>query len=169
MKHLSVLLINVIIISTLSAQTLSKIKSPPADAIESKKAVYLNTIDPATTSITFKIIKLSTGDRLQIIGIVKNIGGKNFRSNSNQQHIQLWENYASDNKKMVKQIPFTNLNSNEDIKIIYERAAFKPGNEFPPDYQVFIVYDPDIFIDNNLNNDDANLNNNSIIKNPKSK
>jgi hypothetical protein len=168
MKYLSILFMNVILVSALSAQIKSKIRNTTADPIESNKAIYLNTIDPATTSIIFKIIKLRTGDRLQIIGVVKNIGGKNFRSNSNQQNIQLWENYSSENKKMVKQIPFTNLNSNEETKIIYERAAFKPGNEFPPDYQIFIVYDPDIFIDNNINNDDANLNNNSLTKNPKS-
>lgn len=151
-----------------NAQVTKKATTLPNQTLDSKKAIYLNTIDPAVTSIEFKTIKRNTGDILRITGKVKNIGGKNYTSNANQQLIQLWEINSTADKKMVKTLPFTNLNSNQEISIVHERPAFKNSNEFPPDYEVIITYDPDIFIDNNKNNDDANAKNNSLRKNPKS-
>ncbi|WP_461044362.1 hypothetical protein [Spirosoma harenae] len=50
---------------------------------------------------------------------------------------------------------------------MYERPAFKPENEFPPNYRAVIVYEPDILTDNNKNNDDANTENNTLVKNPR--
>jgi hypothetical protein len=140
---------------------------PASQAITSSKDIFLSTIDPAVTKIVFATIKQSSGDKMHITGFVKNIGGKDFKSNANQQIIQLWEIRTPSDKQMLKQLPFTNLNVGQEIKIEYDLPALKPADEFPPDYQVVIVYDPDILIDANKNNDDANNKNNSLLKNPR--
>lgn len=131
------------------------------------KLSYKNTIDPAVTDIQFTTIKKTTGDKLRITGLVKNIGGKNYSSSANQQFIQLWEIRSGTDRRKIKDLAFTNLNAGQEIKIIMELPAIKPGKEFPPDYQVIIVYDPDIYIDANKANDDALSSNNSMTKNPR--
>lgn len=131
------------------------------------KLSYKNTIDPAVTDIKFATIKKTTGDKLKITGVVKNIGGKNFVSGVNQQFIQLWEIRSGVDRRKLKDQAFTNLNAGQEIKISIELPAIKPGKEFPPDYQVVIVYDPDIYIDANKANDDAVSSNNTLTKNPR--
>lgn len=132
-----------------------------------REAIRNNTIDPAVVNLRFWTSKLPSGDKLMVQGIVKNIGGKDFSSGAKQQQIQLWEVSTPSNRKMVKQIEFTSLRAGQEININYERPALKPGDEFPPNYEVLIVYDPDIFSDANTNNDDANMKNNKMSKNPR--
>lgn len=168
MKNLSILALILFYNGYIFAQISSGIKPLPNKAVETQKAIYLNTIDPAVMDISFKTVKRSTGDILRVTGTIKNKGGKHYTSGANQQNIQMWESYSSVNRKMVKQLRFNQLNSNSELQIIYERPAFKNSKEFPPDYMVFIEYDPDIRADNNTNNDDAVLSNNSMTKNPKS-
>lgn len=144
-----------------------KSKLPATNTNTSAAAIFANLIDPAVTGITFTTVKLSTGDKLVIKGTVKNIGGKTFESGSNQQVIQLFEIRTPTNRVMLKQLPFSRLTPGQELKIEHTLPALKPGDEFPPDYQVLIVYDPDIFIDANKNNDDGNLKNNSLSKNPR--
>lgn len=131
------------------------------------KQLYKNTIDPAVTDIKFTTIKKTTGDKLRITGVIKNIGGKNYVSGANQQFIQLWENRSGVDRRKLKDQAFTNLNAGQEIQISIEIPAIKPGKEFPPDYQVILVYDPDIYIDANKSNDDAVSSNNSLTKNPR--
>lgn len=169
MKNCSLVLFSFFFVSFLQAQHNPKVKSENRQIITNSNSVYLNTVDIAVNSIDFKAIKKATGSNFRIIGTVKNIGGKDFISNTNQQSIQLWEIHSDTEKKLVKQIPFKNLKCNEKIKIVFERPAFKIGKEFVPDYQVIIVFDPDIVNDNNTNNDDAILSNNSLIVNPGTK
>jgi hypothetical protein len=123
--------------------------------------------DPAVTNISFRVIKQNTGDRLQIKVEVKNIGLRNYESGANQQNIQLWEEYSATKRTLVKTYPFQNLNSGASISFMYERSAFKASDEFPPQYRAIIVYDPDILMDNNKNNDDPNSKNNELSKNPR--
>lgn len=131
-----------------------------------REAIRLNTIDPAVVNLRFWTSKLPSGDKLMIQGIVKNIGGKDFSSGTKQQ-IQLWEVSTPTSRKMVQQIEFSSLRAGQEISINYERPALKPSDEFPPNYEVLIVYDPDIFSDANPNNDDANMKNNKMSKNPR--
>jgi len=128
---------------------------------------YKNTIDPAVTNISFTTLKKTTGDKLKITGVIKNIGGKNFISGENQQFIQLWEIRSAVDRHKLKDLAFTRLNAGQELKISIELPAIKPGKEFPPDYQILIVYDPDIYIDANKDNDDAVSSNNSLTKNPR--
>lgn len=143
------------------------IPSPTFRPNDGSKLSYKNTIDPAVTDIKFTTIKKTTGDKLRITGVVKNIGGRNFNSGANQQFIQLWEMRSGVDRHKLKDLPFTSLNAGQEIKIILELPALKPGKEFPPDYQVVIVYDPDIYIDDNKTNDDSVSSNNSLTKNPR--
>ncbi|MGB4969594.1 MAG: hypothetical protein WBO31_08695 [Saprospiraceae bacterium] len=169
MKNCSLVLFSFFFVSLLQAQHNPKVKSANRQIITNSNSVYLNTVDIAVNSIDFKAIKKATGSNFRIIGTVKNIGGKDFISNTNQQSIQLCEIHSYTENKLVKQIPFKNLKCNEKIKIVFERPEFKIGKEFVPDYQVIIVFDPDIVNDNNTNNDDAILSNNSLIVNPGTK
>lgn len=141
----------------------------PSQPIGNTKEIIKSLIDPAVTAIEFKTIKRTTGDLMRVTGVVKNIGGKNFVSGVNQQQIQIWENYSSSNRRMVKQLPFVRLNAADELRITFERPAFKNSEEFPPDYEVMIVYDPDIAIDANPANDDARLTNNKLSRNPRSR
>jgi len=145
----------------------AKIPGSVSGAVTTGRDVRVSLIDPAVTKIVFTTIKQTTGDKLRVSGMVKNIGGKDFESGQNQQIIQLWEIITPSNRRMLKQVPFVRLAAGQEIKIEYDLPALKPGNEFPPDYQVLIVYDPDILIDANKNNDDARDANNSLTKNPR--
>ena len=144
-----------------------KSKLPATNPNTSAAAILASLIDPAVTGITFTRLKQSTGDKLVIKGTVKNIGGKTFESGANQQVIQLFEVRTPTNRIMLKQIPFSRLTPGQEIKIDHTIPAFKPSDEFPPDYQVLIVYDPDIYLDANKNNDDGNQKNNVLTKNPR--
>jgi len=141
----------------------------PSKPIDNSLEIIKTMTDPAVVNIEFKTIKRSSGNLLRITGTVKNKGGKNYISGANQQQVQLWENYSSTNRKMVKQLPFNQLLCNQELNIVFERPAFKVSDEFPPDYEVVIVYDPDILMDANQNNDDAVITNNHMTKNPKSR
>lgn len=149
------------------AQTNTKVPVPTSNAVSTRNAINLNTIDPAVVDITFTTVKQNSGDKMRVCGLIKNLGGKNFESGENQQLIQLWEVRSSSDKQKLKEIRFNRLNSGQEIGICHELPALKPGKEFPPDYQVIIVYDPDILSDANKNNDDARSNNNSMTKNPR--
>lgn len=127
----------------------------------------LGSIDPAVTDISFRYLKPTTGDKIQVVVTVKNLGLMNYESGSNQQNVQLWEEYSGSNRKMVKLFPFQNLNASASFSFSYERPVFKPSDEFPPHYKAMIVYEPDILSDNNTKNDDSNAANNSLTKNPR--
>lgn len=153
--------------SLVFSQSTPKLKDPTATVISGVNSGRLNVIDPAVTDIAFTLIKQNSGDKLRITVKIKNLGLKAYESGNNQQNVQLWEEYSSTNRKMVKVFPFQNINGEVSQTFVYERPAFKPSDEFPPNYTAMIVYDPDIKIDNNLNNDDANASNNKLTKNPR--
>lgn len=166
------LLITVVLTSsTVWSQTtitpVNKTVLPVSKAVSTPRDILATLIDPSVTAVTFAHVKLSTGDKLKITGTVKNIGGKAFESGANQQVIQLFEVRSPSNRIMLKQLPFSRLTPGQEIKIEHSIPALKPGDEFPPDYQVLIVYDPDIYMDANKNNDDGNQTNNVLTKNPR--
>lgn len=169
MKKVLFSVILLMIIYGIQGQTTgpANVKLPVSKAVSTANNVNLSVIDPAVTNITFTTIKLASGDKMRVTGIVKNKGGKNYESSENQQVIQLWEVRSSNDKQKLKEISFVRLNAGQELKISVDLPALKPGNEFPPDYQVLIVYDPDILMDANKNNDDANYGNNTLVKNPR--
>ncbi len=126
------------------------------------------TIDLEATSINFSIIKDDdfTGTAT-ITGTVTNIGDANFNSSNGQQAIHLYQRNlgAPAPGDLVGTINFTTLAAGETLTIDYSRpwnSSSPAEGEFPPDYQIVIDYDPDIFIDGNNNNDDENLTNNDL-------
>lgn len=150
-----------------TGQTQPKLTDPTTVAIRGANSGRLGTIDPAIDEIRFSHLKLNTGDKIRVTVTVKNLGLMNYESGSNQQNVQLWEEYSSTNRKMVKLYPFQNLNANASFSFFYERPAFKPSDEFPPHYKAIIVYEPDILSDNNTKNDDFKASNNSMTKHPR--
>jgi len=124
-------------------------------------------IDPAATEIRFEIVRRDsqfTG-RIRITGEVKNIGNKAFQSGPNQAAAYLYQlpPGATSGGTLVAQQPFTDLAVGNALNVSWERdwnSSSPSEGEFPYSYRLLIVYDPDIYMDANKENDDCNGNNN---------
>lgn len=92
--------------------------------------------------------------RVKITAIVKNVGGADYISGSNQQGMQLYVG-----SHLVKNVPFTNLAKGQTKTITYY-MTFSTSNEFPPMIKLYISYDPDIAMDGNPKNDECTYSNN---------
>lgn len=128
----------------------------PHRVLAKPPALKLRRIDPAAVGLGVRVLKKRTafdGDIL-ITGTVKNIGTAPFRSRPHQQEIQLWAD-----KRLVARRKFTALAVGASVQVSF-RTAWRTTNEFPPCYRVVIAYDPDIYLDGNRQNDDANQRNN---------
>ena len=92
--------------------------------------------------------------------MVQNIGTEDYLSDPNQQSVQLWADGV-----MVALTPFEDLVVDEQVTVEEERS-WDTESEFPPveHYQFFVTYDPDILLDENVNNNDCRFSNNSIIR-----
>ena len=104
-----------------------------------------------------------------ITGIVKNIGD-NFSSGSGQQTILLYERSSGTPTtqlgNLVASLAFTTLSPDETLEVSYTRpwnSSSPAEGEFPPEYILIISYDPDLYIDGNVNNDDSNHTNDELI------
>ncbi|MFD2562696.1 hypothetical protein [Aquimarina rubra] len=130
----------------------------------------LGSIDLEATSITFSIVKDEGSDftgTATITGTITNIEEANFNSGTGQQAIRLYQRNlgAPAPGDLVATVNFTNLAAGETLTISYMRpwnSSSPAEGEFPPDYQIILDYDPDIFIDGNENNDDEDLTNNDL-------
>lgn len=121
-------------------------------------------VDPSATKIDFQILSTTSTYRglVKIVGTIKNLGKEAFVSKSGQQIILLYED-----SRIVARKPFINLASGATDMVIFQRnwdASSPAEGEFPPTYKVVISYDPDIFIDGNVKNDDCNQRNNEISR-----
>lgn len=129
-------------------------------------------IDPAATEIRFEIVRRDsqfTG-RIRITGVVKNIGNKAFQSGPNQAAAYLYQlpPGATSGGTLVAQQPFTDLAVGNALNVSWERdwnSSSPNEGEFPNSYRLLIVYDPDIYMDANKENDDCNGNNNQKDRN----
>lgn len=112
----------------------------------------------------FFVLDLVSGSpsngEITIIGVVRNVGD-DFSSSTGQQSIVLYEKPIAGSETEVARTDFTDLGANETLQLPYTRT-WSTSNEFPPEYILKIVYDPDIFIDGNVNNDDTNSENDSL-------
>jgi len=123
--------------------------------------------DPAAHEIRFEIVNRTSqfNGRVRITGIVKNVGGKAFTSGPNQAKAYLYQlpPGATTGGTIVAQREFTNLAVDATFSLSYERnwrSSSAAEGEFPPTYRLLISYDPDIYMDNNKDNDDCNQGNN---------
>ncbi len=128
-------------------------------------------IDLAAESITFTIDKdTDFVGTATITGTIKNVGDY-FSSGTGQQTIYLFERSlgtpTTQRGNLVATRSFTELASNGTLEISYSRqwnSSSPAEGEFAPEYILDISYDPDIFIDDNKNNDDTNHDNNNIME-----
>ncbi|MCP5051845.1 MAG: hypothetical protein GY940_32055 [bacterium] len=121
--------------------------------------------DPAATAIRFSIVSRTTQfrGRVRITGTVKNISSKAFRSAHNQGSVHLYEVPLGGSPVFRAKKDFANLAAGATIEVSYERnwnSSSPSEGEFPPNYRVQIVYDPDITLDGNKDNDDCSNANN---------
>lgn len=118
-------------------------------------------VDPAVMSLKVVVKKklADTTADIQIIGVVKNIGTKTYKSGKGQQSVRLYENVPGAKGKVVLQRDFTTLKADAHITYIYS-TTWDTSREFPADYTFQIDYDPDIRSDGNRDNDDENMKNN---------
>lgn len=126
-------------------------------------------IDLAAESIAFSVVgrgKDQYRATVMIEGVVRNVGIMKYVSGANQQSAHLYEDNGGIIKLVATQV-FQNLDVNATVKVSFTRSWYKASpaeGEFPPIYILIIGYDPDIYIDGNTNNDDANSNNNKLSK-----
>jgi len=118
--------------------------------------------DPACMEIEYSLLSQTseTEGTVLVKGVVQNIGLADFLSDPNQQSVQLWADGV-----MVAMTPFEDLVFDQQVTV-EEELGWDTESEFPPvqHYQLIVTYDPDILLDDNLNNDDCRFTNNSIYR-----
>lgn len=122
-------------------------------------------VDLAAQSIQFQLLSRTARFRgvVKITGTIKNVGRSAFVSGRGQQIVTLWED-----RRMVARRDFTNLGVGESVSLSFVRnwdASSPAEGEFPPTYKVVIGYDPDLYIDGNVRNDDCSSSNNQMSRN----
>lgn len=121
-------------------------------------------IDLAVTAFNVEIkqhISTPTLADVYLTGVVKNIGESDYISGESQQLVNLYESVPGVSTPNVrKSISFTNLDMGEEVILRDTIRNWSKATEFPNNYRVEIVYDPDIYIDGNEHNDDINSSNN---------
>ncbi len=151
----------------LPAKTLKSLRS--IGLIENSKALpglplLQKNIDLAAESINFSVVNVM--DRfnavVKIEGVVRNVGRLNYTSGTKQQSALLYEDNGGILRLVASQ-SFQNLDVNATAKVSFTRNWNK-ASEFPPNYILIISFDPDIYMDANTNNDDANNANNKFSR-----
>lgn len=123
------------------------------------------TIDLEASDITYTLVSQSSPNTgvVRITGVVKNSGNADFNSSNGQQVAQLIERVLG--TTMFIEMASINLpnsiDAGEEVSFNYERN-WDTTLEFQNDIHLRISYDPDIFIDGNTENDDADLSNNEL-------
>ncbi len=130
-------------------------------------ALVKKDIDLAAYEIKVSVISASSNDKakLKIEGKVKNVGRLNYSSGAGQQVALLYEEVPGTAPRLMATKNFQNLAVNATTSFYFTRTWDKTANaEFPANYFLIITFDPDLYIDGNNNNDDANAANNKITK-----
>ncbi len=124
--------------------------------------VLKNCPDPAAYQIKFDLLEHTatfTG-RVRITGIVKNVGKKEFKGGGGMA-------YLYEGSTLRKTKVFSTLAPGATMSLSFDRtwyASSTSEGEFPPIYKLMILYDPDILMDSNKDNDDCNINNNKLTR-----
>ncbi len=123
-----------------------------------KKIIKIGCPDPAAFAIIFKIVnRFSTfTGKVRITGVIKNVGSKAFSGGGGMAYL-----YEGNTLRKTKN--FSYIAPGTTISLFYERnwnSSSPSEGEFPPKYKLVILYDPDILMDGNKNNDDCKITNN---------
>jgi len=96
--------------------------------------------------------------------------GDDFRSGEGQQSLLLYEKQlgtsADQPGDLVGRLDFTSLAAGEKLEVSFTRpwnASSPAEGEWPPEYILVISYDPDLYSDGNVHNDDTNKSNDNIV------
>ncbi len=113
--------------------------------------------DLAVMPIQFHIVRKTSRFNaiVRITAVVKNIGGQDYISGSNQQSIYLYVG-----RELKRNIGFERLAVGATRTVTYD-INFSLSNEFPPMIEALISQDPDIGMDGNKKNDECKTSNNS--------
>jgi len=123
-------------------------------------------MDPAANEIRFSIVRRISQfkARVRITGVIKNIGSKAFQSGPNQAKAYLYQVPLGGTPRTVAQREIRTLAPGASFNLVYERdwnSSSPSEGEFPPNFKLSILLDPDIYMDANENNDDCNQGNNN--------
>lgn len=128
--------------------------------------------DPAAYDIRFQIVQRRDkfNGRVRITGIIKNIGRKVFKPIHNQAKAYLYEMPpgASTGGNILAQKVIGDLTAGETLSLNCERnwtSNSTSGGEFPPIYRLQILYDPDVYKNTTMGNDDCSQKNNTKVGN----
>jgi hypothetical protein len=152
-------------VATLKPGTFTQVK-PIRPGTVRPGIIALACPDPAAYEIKFSIVRKlgSFRARVRVTGVIKNVKNKAFQSGRNQAKAYLYQVPAgASSGPVVAQREIRNLAPGGIINLIYERNWYSSSpseGEFPPKYVLQILYDPDIYLDANKNNDDCNRKNN---------
>ena len=120
-------------------------------------------IDLAAVSLEFTVEKISeTVGNVTLTGTVKNVGDAAYRTNGGQQTIELVQKPISGPSTVLASKDFEDLDVGATVEIEYTVQNWRTSTEFIPSFVLRISFDPDLYIDGNLENDDADQDNNSI-------
>ncbi len=124
--------------------------------------------DPAVQNILFEIINQTSAfrGRVRITGVVRNVGGP-YLSSDGQQSVALYEIPLGGSlpPTPTSSQAYKDLGSGNEVRVTFERnwdSSSPSEGEFPPDYRVMLMYDPDISADGNERNDDCVSTNNML-------
>lgn len=122
-------------------------------------------VDLKADAITYTMVSQTsaTTGQVRITGHVKNVGTATFSSTLGQQVAYLIERplgFTTETIRATANLPAV-LNSGSEITFSYLKN-WDTTIEFQTDIILRISYDPDILIDGNPNNDDANSANNAM-------
>ncbi len=117
--------------------------------------------DPAIVSFSVGRITSTPGPApgnwpiytIQLRAVLKNVGGGAYNTRPNQQAVAIIE--RGSRTRDVKYQPFGNLGVGAQVMVTAQIRNWRRSNEFPPNYEAHIRYDPDISIDGNPQNDDC--------------
>lgn len=129
--------------------------------LAAEEPLAAQTIDPAVASLGAVMKKASTfgTGEIEIVGIVRNIGTKDFKSGAGQQSVRLYAQAPGGKPTVVKEWAFTSLKAGASVTYRYIRR-WDPRRPSNPDFIMQIDLDPDLYADGNPNNDDVNQMNN---------
>ena len=125
-------------------------------------------IDLSAEDMTFELIEDNgnSGGVAEIIGIVKNVGTRDYNSRPGAQSIQIRRKdagFTSANVILMNK-DFVSLGVGEELIIKTQINWSTATPEFKPEFIITIRYDPDNLIDGIPDNDDKNFDNNSLTK-----
>jgi hypothetical protein len=120
--------------------------------------------DPAVRIELFRVRDkvYPTRGTVTITAIVKNVGTVPYVSRAGQQSVQLTKMApgTTSGGTLKANCDFPTLNVGQEVRCPFTRR-WDTAIEFQPSYKAMIVYDPDILLDSNPKNDDANPKNNT--------